>query len=83
MTRVIDGHEIGSLDDPEDEVVFNHPTARCTYGDGPDVTLTIGENVSVEMNMAEAVNLIESLRAAIYDYTERIEVFTKHYNNSH
>lgn len=81
MTRVIDGHEIGSLDDQEDEVVFNHPTATCTYGKGPDVTLTIGKNVSVKMTLAETLNLVVDLQTSIKEVSKKMEVFSKHYNN--
>lgn len=79
-----DGHEIATLDPQEvDEAVLNTPTAICTYGMGPDVTLTVGNHVAIKLNMAEAVNLITDLRRAVEDVTKSMEVFEQYYDKLH
>lgn len=78
LITVIDGHEMDIHVLDVEEESLNSPKAACTYDDGSDVTLTIGKNVVVKMNIAETVNLMADLQIAIDAYTNRIEVFNKH-----
>lgn len=81
LLTVIDGHEM-DLDSP-DEVALNTPTATCTYGSGPDVTLTVGKHVVVKLTIAETVNLIADLQISVDEFTKRMQVFTDYYDNLH
>lgn len=78
MPNVIDGHEIGHNVLDVEEEYLNSPRAACTYDEGTDVTITIGKNVVVNINIAETVNLMVDLQTAIDTYTKRIEAFNKH-----